>query len=845
MVRTIMLIAAVMTVFLSHGATFSYRFDSTPLPQALQLILSDHPDLKLNFIYNELENYKTSAHVQADTAYDALRQTIGLNPVTIANARGTYYLEALQHGRHIFTGRVTDAEGPLPGATLLLLTPKDSTVITYGITDDAGRFFIPCDKKKVIIKALCMGYVTAYRECDGFDAGDIVLVAKPIALNAVNIEARGTTLEADKNIYIPSQRQKQFSQTGIDLLRHMGIPSLVVEPGSDVVTDVFGNKCELFINYLPASPEDMQTIKITDVKRIEVLDSPADPRFRGATKAINIIVQKYEYGGYTKVRASETTLNGYKNSASIFSKFTYKKMTYDLYAGANNRVDHHSAMDMTSQYTLADGVVTRHERTTKSKYIENSYPVTVRAVFDTKRLQVSNLVSYTHEAEPDKNRLGTISYNTRPNLNYNYSRTDNNRANSVKYDGSLFWVHPRDFAINYFHSASYTHRDNSSAFVNSALDYPIDNKAAEDKTVLRCDLSVLKAFGPKHRIKIGTGVLHLHDKVHYTNMTYFTDDMTTFNFSAAAQYTFTTRKVYLSAKLGYGHERNNVNNHILNQSAPFGNVNIAYSINDKSRISAFAYLGVWSPGIGMRQDAVVRNDEFMYLTGNSDLGNYNNLNTNLAYNWVPSNKFSMAAFTGYNEYFDRVATVYVPYDGGKALLRDFINDGNYVNYYIGVSGNFKLLSNSLQLYANIAQNLYNTTGIYEATYWAPLRVQLSATYYWKSFYGMVAWSNAQNVLTENSNITIRRRSNYIVEAGWGNGTWVLSLRASNFFRNGWKSETWERKSPLYNEWQTHYSANAHANINLSVSYTIGYGKKLKQNNEVGAQEASESAILKP
>lgn len=150
MVRTIMLIAAVMTVFLSHGATFSYRFDSTPLPQALQLILSDHPDLKLNFIYNELENYKTSAHVQAATAYDALRQTIGLNPVTIANARGTYYLEALQHGRHIFTGRVTDAEGPLPGATLLLLTPKDSTVITYGITDDAGRFSIPCDKKKVI-----------------------------------------------------------------------------------------------------------------------------------------------------------------------------------------------------------------------------------------------------------------------------------------------------------------------------------------------------------------------------------------------------------------------------------------------------------------------------------------------------------------------------------------------------------------------------------------------------------------------------------------------------------------------------------------------------------------------
>lgn len=103
MARIIMLLIAMSAIVMANAETFSYRFNSTPLPKAIQRIMENHPTLDINFIYNELENYNTSATVHADNAYDALRQTVGLNPVTVVKAKNTYYVEALQHGKYVYT----------------------------------------------------------------------------------------------------------------------------------------------------------------------------------------------------------------------------------------------------------------------------------------------------------------------------------------------------------------------------------------------------------------------------------------------------------------------------------------------------------------------------------------------------------------------------------------------------------------------------------------------------------------------------------------------------------------------------------------------------------------------
>ncbi|MDE6444623.1 MAG: hypothetical protein K2K64_09445 [Muribaculaceae bacterium] len=73
-----------------NAEIFNYHFKSLSLPNAIHKIMEDHPSLDINFIYNELENYHTNATIHADNPYQALLQTIGLNPVTVTESKNTF-----------------------------------------------------------------------------------------------------------------------------------------------------------------------------------------------------------------------------------------------------------------------------------------------------------------------------------------------------------------------------------------------------------------------------------------------------------------------------------------------------------------------------------------------------------------------------------------------------------------------------------------------------------------------------------------------------------------------------------------------------------------------------------
>ncbi|MDE5870789.1 MAG: carboxypeptidase-like regulatory domain-containing protein [Muribaculaceae bacterium] len=173
MKKILLSLVAMLCVMATFADTFNYKFrSSTRLSEAITRLAEQHPDLHINFIYNELDNYKTTAIINTDNAYEALRQIVGLNPVSVLKKGGRYYIEALQHGKFVYSGRIvgTDEE-PVVGATLTMLAPQDSTVITYGFSDNEGNFSIPCDVANVIAKFKCLGYKEVYRKLDNFRVG--------------------------------------------------------------------------------------------------------------------------------------------------------------------------------------------------------------------------------------------------------------------------------------------------------------------------------------------------------------------------------------------------------------------------------------------------------------------------------------------------------------------------------------------------------------------------------------------------------------------------------------------------------------------------------------------------
>lgn len=96
----------------------------------------------------------------------------------------------------------------------------------------------------------------------------------------------------------------------------------------------------------------------------------------------------------------------------------------------------------------------------------------------------------------------------------------------------------------------------------------------------------------------------------------------------------------------------------------------------------------------------------------------------------------------------------------------------------------------------------------------------------------------------NSPVVHCSRDYYGIEAGWGNSKLNVSLTAYNLFKSGWDSAERDVNTPLYTEHRTNIGTSSHSRINLSVTYTFGYGKKVQHGNEIGEQQGASSAIIK-
>ena len=848
MLRIITIIAAIMTFLMAGAETFSYRFNSTPLPKAIREIMEGHPELDINFIYNELETYKTSATVKADDAYDALRQTIGLNPVTVVRSRNTYYLEALQHGKYVYTGKAvgTDSE-PVVAATVMLLAPKDSTVLTYGITDDAGRFTIPCDRQGVIAKLSCMGYKTTYILCKTFNIGTIIMPERAVNLSTITVEAANSQLYADRSTYIPTQRQKNAAQNAVDLLRQMAIPQIRVNPNDETVTDNTGGNVAIYINCLEASKEEMEGLRTADVKRVEYIEFPTDPRFRGAERVINIIVQEYIYGGYTKVTANENFLVGMSSRINIFSKFTYKKMTYDLYVGADNLNNHHTGNSTEGIYRLVDTdgkeyLLNRKESLESSHFSQNQYPVTFRATYNSDRIQIRNLLAYTNLSIPTNEYSGILEYLPKTVAGYSFDRKNPNRSNSIAYSGTYFFTLPTGFSVDFSPSINYTHG-------NDYTDYAVSNQPAIDRHAkenaynYRLNLYLRKSFGQKHSVMLGGNGGDNINRLEYTGGIGYKDKFHNAFGGVMTGYNFQTQKLSVNLNAGIGWENSDINGQNNSDAYPFAHINLRYVPNQKNSFSAYFQYATNSPGISLKTSDVLRENEIMYITGNPLLKNCRHTMVNLAYTWMPSNAFGMSAYGNYLGLYDRQLLIYTPYEDGKALLRSYVNDGNYLNGEIGLAANWKLLDGKLQIYTNPSQAFYKSTGIFNESC-NSFRIRAQASYYMDSFYFQAYYESPEKSMLSASPKISKERNFHSVTIGWTNANWNLRVMAANFFNKGWNCRTNTTLSPFYSDRQTIVGTSSHSRINFTATYTFGYGKKVQRGNEVGEQSRAASAILK-
>ena len=533
--------------------------------------------------------------------------------------------------------------------------------------------------------------------------------------------------------------------------------------------------------------------------------------------------------------------------ASIYSKFAYKRMTYDLYAGASNHDIKHTGTSIIGDYILenTDGEpyhITRNEIFNNSHYKYNQYPVTFRAIYDSDNVQIANTVGFNFDQSPAAETSGCLSYKPAKTEEYSYNRCEPYTSRYLVWSGNYYFILPRNFHLSVSPGINYGHTNNTYRYQTSGTDV-IVNESKENVWQFRGSATLYKKFTNRQNGFFRAWYGSISNDVSYFGSSPYDNDFLDTYAGAALGYNISNNKWNISTDVALQWEKNKINDQSVSEIYPLLNVSAEFSPSQKHSLRAYFHFGANYPGASEKTPNTLQQNELMYYTGNPELGLSRQVTFNLSYNWMPSNKFSVSAFAQYFGEYNLYVPVYKPYNNGMALLRKFETDGDYNRTQIGMSFNYKLLNGNLQFAASPSISFYRMIGLFDIER-NPFSCNVSATYNLGNFYFQTSYQTGSLTVQGNHGVIYKDRDFYQIIAGWSRANWNIRVSAMNLFRNDWLCATNTLSTPLYSETRFANGNNFHRRLNLSIIYTFGYGKKVQRGNEVGVQSGASSAIMK-
>ncbi len=181
----------------------------------------------------------------------------------------------------------------------VVLQHTDSAYISGTTTNTDGTFewenLSPGD---YLIHVSYMGYESRYlpvKHTDKETVLDIELQESSTELKEVLIAASTVIVKDDRKIILPNQEQLRMSTDGVDMLRKMQLPRIMVDPVSGEVSLSGNGEVQLRINGVEVTNAEIASIPPQDILRIEYHDDPG-ARYGNAAAVIDYITRRKESG---------------------------------------------------------------------------------------------------------------------------------------------------------------------------------------------------------------------------------------------------------------------------------------------------------------------------------------------------------------------------------------------------------------------------------------------------------------------------------------------------------------------------------------------------------------------
>lgn len=493
------------------------------------------------------------------------------------------------------------------------------------------------DKHSLMI-ALCLAAISSMAQ-QGADS------IKAYQLGEVVVEARNQRLGAEVSTYIPTAKQKKASQTAADLLNRMAIPQLRISP-NDEIKDLAGKSVDVFIDFLPASKQDMDGMRTQDVKKVEYYDFPADPRFLGKTHVVNFVMRKYEYGGYLKVYGWENTSNA--GQASVYGKLQYRRMTFDVAGGASYRNERHAGSDIYETFRLpqANGSLKIFERNSvqeASRRKDHACWPTFKALYSSDRITIQNVIGAGFSQSPTDEQSGFILYSPEVSGRANYCSSSANRENSLSYNGYWNFMLNEKNSITFSPTYAYSHTTAGSRYAEVGKGV-YANAAKDDSHIFMADLTYAHSFGKWGSINAMLQTIAAASSTAYSGTANTSDNARTYRVGPGVTYSLSKGKAYGMVGFGYHWERQEYLDYKDDSAAPWIDLSLQYSPDDRHSIRGEFHHMKSLPSSNDRSAVVIQSNPLMNYTGNPSLVSYHSYDAGVFYSFVPDNRLRLSAF---------------------------------------------------------------------------------------------------------------------------------------------------------------------------------------------------------
>lgn len=659
-------------------------------------------------------------------------------------------------------------------------------------------------------------------------------------LDEVTVTAAMQHNEADKSVYMPTGQQKSVASDGASLLAAMNIPQLSVNPISGAVKTSGGQSASLFINYHPASTEDIAALNPADVMRVEYMDFPADPRFLRAQHVVNFILRAYAYGGYTKLNARERLMLR-SGDASAYSKFAYRRMVYDFMMSGSYDYNPYIGTESLETYRLRNSTVMRESTVDTSRSRERGLFAALRASWEKdETLSLRNMLTYRRNHTPMRETSGRVSFSALYPTEQ-YSADSQSTGNSLSWDSELYLTPGRGWSLNGTANVELLVNNTHDSYSTAASD--IDNKADEDSRSVTGNFHVNKALSDKLTLFANLSGSDSHIKIRYSGTS---DALNRFRQTFAGLYiglALNFQHVSGSVDGGYAWESNRINGKNINDRYPFTHINLQYAPNSKHAFSMWFQYATFSPDAVMKNPNMIRRSELMYIVGNPDIKASRHISANVSYTWLPAERWQLMAYISMFRIIGRQIEVYVPDGPDGMMLRKYANDGDYNHGQVGARLTCRLFGGNLALSAAPRLLLYRITGSNSATH-TPFTGSLSADYYLGEFFFNAYWESRWSYVDGGTSFLRKMPSSYSIAAGWASKGWNIRAALNNFLRSSWHVSHDTLSTEWYDSALTQFGPFSHRSISVSLTYTFSYGRKTDDSGELSGEGGISSSILR-